>query len=104
MRRSIARVADPRSLNADQRKNYLVRIVDGKLVWDRNGKPVDTSKRKHKDAGHGRGIVDIEDDEDGPAPGSDSSSEYSSSDSSIGEQNPNRDAHEHCTSRSLQRC
>ena len=34
-------------------------IKDGKLVWRRNGKFVDTTKGKHKDLGNGRGIVEL---------------------------------------------
>lgn len=46
-------------LSADQRRNYIVDIKDGKLYWRRNGKRVDTAKGKHKDLGHGRGIVEL---------------------------------------------
>ncbi|SCZ91872.1 BZ3500_MvSof-1268-A1-R1_Chr5-3g08190 [Microbotryum saponariae] len=46
-------------LTAETRKNYLVRVTDeGKLVWARNGGPVDTSKF-HKDGGPETGIVKI---------------------------------------------
>ncbi|SCV72744.1 BQ2448_4281 [Microbotryum intermedium] len=46
-------------LTAETRKNYLVRVTDeGKLVWARNGEPVDTSKF-HKDVGAETGIVKI---------------------------------------------
>ena len=50
-------------LSSEQRRNYIVDIQHGKLVWRRNGKPVDTSRNKHKDMGKGRGIVDIGDQE-----------------------------------------
>lgn len=46
-------------LSAEQRRNYVVDIKDGKLYWRRNGKPVDTTRHKHKDAGHGQGIVEL---------------------------------------------
>lgn len=44
---------------AEQRFNYLVDIKQGRLFWRRNGKPVDTSRGKHKDLGEGRGIVEL---------------------------------------------
>lgn len=50
-------------LSSEQRRNYIVDIRDGKLVWRRNGKPVDTQRNKHKDLGEGRGIVDIGEEE-----------------------------------------
>lgn len=50
-------------LSSEQRRNYIVDIEDGKLVWRRNGKPVDTRRNKHKDLGKGRGIVDIGEEE-----------------------------------------
>lgn len=50
-------------LSSEQRANYIVDIEDGKLVWRRNGKPVDTKRNKHKDLGKGRGIVDIGEEE-----------------------------------------
>ncbi|GAC72032.1 hypothetical protein PANT_6c00034 [Moesziomyces antarcticus T-34] len=50
-------------LSSEQRRNYIVDIQDGKLVWRRNGKPVDTKRNKHKDLGKGRGIVDIGEEE-----------------------------------------
>ncbi|CBQ72805.1 conserved hypothetical protein [Sporisorium reilianum SRZ2] len=50
-------------LSSEQRHNYIVDIQDGKLVWRRNGKPVDTKRNKHKDLGKGRGIVDIDQEE-----------------------------------------
>lgn len=46
-------------LSADQRMNYVVDIKDGKLHWRWNGKPIDTAKNKHRDLGHGRGIVEL---------------------------------------------
>lgn len=46
-------------LSADQRKNYIVDIKDGKLYWRRNGKPVDTTKNKYRDLGGGQGIVEL---------------------------------------------
>lgn len=45
-------------LQAEQRANYVVDIHKGKLYWRRNGKPVDTTKGKHKDLGNGQGIVE----------------------------------------------
>lgn len=50
-------------LSSEQRRNYIVDIEQGKLVWRRNGKPVDTKRNKHKDLGKGRGIVDIGEEE-----------------------------------------
>ncbi|EST04833.1 IQ motif, EF-hand binding site [Kalmanozyma brasiliensis GHG001] len=50
-------------LSSEQRRNYIVDIEDGKLIWRRNGKPVDTARNKHKDMGKGRGIVDIGEEE-----------------------------------------
>lgn len=50
-------------LSSEQRRNYIVDIEDGKLIWRRNGKPVDTKRNKHKDLGKGRGIVDIGEEE-----------------------------------------
>ncbi|GAC94444.1 hypothetical protein PHSY_002015 [Pseudozyma hubeiensis SY62] len=50
-------------LSSEQRRNYIVDIEDGKLIWRRNGKPVDTQRNKHKDLGKGRGIVDIGEEE-----------------------------------------
>ncbi|SPO26977.1 uncharacterized protein UTRI_10442_B [Ustilago trichophora] len=46
-------------LSSEQRRNYIVDIENGKLIWRRNGKPIDTKRNKHKDLGKGRGIVDI---------------------------------------------
>lgn len=46
-------------LSADQRMNYVVDIKEGKLHWRWNGKPIDTAKNKHRDLGHGRGIVEL---------------------------------------------
>jgi hypothetical protein len=46
-------------LSVEQRANYVVDVTDGKLIWRRNGKPVDTTRGKHKDLGHGRGIVEL---------------------------------------------
>ncbi|PVF94853.1 hypothetical protein CPB86DRAFT_712372, partial [Serendipita vermifera] len=44
--------------------NYLVKIdTDGKLRWDRNGQYVDTSPGKWRDAGEGKGIVPVDEDE-----------------------------------------
>ncbi|KAH9487026.1 hypothetical protein JR316_0001092 [Psilocybe cubensis] len=38
--------------------NYLVKIGDdGRLYWDKNNQPVDTTAGDWKDAGEGRGIV-----------------------------------------------
>jgi len=45
-------------LTAEQRLNYLVKIVDGKLVWAKDSRPVDTTRGRHKDLGNGLGIVD----------------------------------------------
>ncbi|SPC67615.1 uncharacterized protein UHOD_03662 [Ustilago sp. UG-2017b] len=50
-------------LSSEQRRNYIVDIENGKLVWRRNRKPVDTKRNKHKDLGNGRGIVDIDEEE-----------------------------------------
>ncbi|KAJ1017964.1 hypothetical protein NDA13_006572 [Ustilago tritici] len=50
-------------LSSEQRRNYIVDIENGKLVWRRNRKPVDTKRNKHKDLGKGRGIVDIDEEE-----------------------------------------
>ncbi|CAD6890805.1 unnamed protein product [Tilletia laevis] len=52
-------------LSAEQRANYLVDVEPstGKLFWRRNGKYVDTAKGKHRDSGNGRGIVDLDEDE-----------------------------------------
>ncbi|CDR99547.1 uncharacterized protein SPSC_06110 [Sporisorium scitamineum] len=50
-------------LSSEQRRNYIVDIQDGKLIWRRNGKPIDTKRNKHKDLGKGRGIVDIGEEE-----------------------------------------
>ncbi|CAO1629380.1 unnamed protein product [Sympodiomycopsis kandeliae] len=46
-------------LSADQRRNYIVDIKDGKLYWRRNGKLVDTAKGKYRDLGDGQGIVEL---------------------------------------------
>ncbi|KAH7099857.1 hypothetical protein BKA62DRAFT_272973 [Auriculariales sp. MPI-PUGE-AT-0066] len=54
-----------RYLSTDQRQNYLVKISpEGKLVWARDGRFVDTRRGYHKDAGEGRGIIDIDPEED----------------------------------------
>lgn len=50
-------------LSAEQRKNYIVDVKHGKLVWRRNGKFVDTSRGKHRDLGQGRGIVELGEEE-----------------------------------------
>lgn len=50
-------------LSSEQRRNYIVDIQNGMLIWRRNGKPVDTKRNKHKDLGDGRGICDLGDDE-----------------------------------------
>lgn len=50
-------------LSADQRRNYIVDIKDGKLYWRRNGKAIDTTKGKFRDLGHGQGIVELGPDE-----------------------------------------
>ncbi|KAF9568482.1 hypothetical protein CPC08DRAFT_679488, partial [Agrocybe pediades] len=45
-------------LSAEQRLNYLVKIgEDGKLYWEKNNQPVDTTAGDWKDAGDGQGIV-----------------------------------------------
>ncbi|TKY86241.1 hypothetical protein EX895_005066 [Sporisorium graminicola] len=51
-------------LSSEQRRNYIVDIQDGKLIWRRNGKPIDTKRNKHKDLGKGRGIADIGEEEE----------------------------------------
>ena len=43
-------------LNAEQRKNYLVEVKGGMLVWHRTGWNVDTAKNRWEDLGHGGGI------------------------------------------------
>lgn len=50
-------------LSSEQRRNYIVDVENGKLIWRRNAKPVDTKRNKHKDLGKGRGIGDIDQDE-----------------------------------------
>ncbi|KAE8208878.1 hypothetical protein CF327_g6992 [Tilletia walkeri] len=52
-------------LSAEQRANYLVDVEPstGKLFWRRNGKYIDTAKGKHRDSGNGKGIVDLDEDE-----------------------------------------
>lgn len=50
-------------LSSEQRRNYIVDIQNGKLIWRRNGKPVDTKRNKHKDLGDGRGICDLGEEE-----------------------------------------
>lgn len=46
-------------LNSEQRRNYIIDVKEGKLYWRRNGKPLDTTKNKYKDLGHGQGIVEL---------------------------------------------
>lgn len=46
-------------LSTEQRVNYIVDVKDGRLIWRRNGKPVDTSRNRWRDVGHGRGIVEL---------------------------------------------
>lgn len=51
-------------LNIDQRRNYLVQITpEGKLVWAKDGRPVDTARGRHRDLGNGQGIVDATEEE-----------------------------------------
>lgn len=46
-------------LTVEQRLNYLVRVdSQGKLVWAKDSRPVDTARGRHKDLGNGLGIVD----------------------------------------------
>ncbi|KAI8446435.1 hypothetical protein BY996DRAFT_4538005, partial [Phakopsora pachyrhizi] len=46
-------------LNIEQRINYLVKInEEGKLIWVKDKRPVDTARGKHKDLGNYLGIVD----------------------------------------------
>ncbi|WAQ80869.1 hypothetical protein PtA15_1A207 [Puccinia triticina] len=82
-------------LTAEQRRNYLIKTVDGKLVWAKDSRPVDTARGRHKDLGNGHGIVDATPEEfeaakaRGEIASSDSDSSMSSSASSI----LSRDAH-----------
>ncbi|KAI7962198.1 hypothetical protein MJO28_000292 [Puccinia striiformis f. sp. tritici] len=82
-------------LNAEQRLNYLIKIVDGKMVWAKDSRPVDTARGRHKDLGNGLGIVDATPEEfeaakqRGEIPSSDSDSSLSSGASSV----LSRDAH-----------
>lgn len=79
-------------LSAEQRANYVVDIKEGKLVWRRNGKLVDSTKGKCRDLGHGKGIDEIskeeqkalnkEKEEKAAAKGKRASSDTSSSSSS----------------------
>ncbi|KAA1127485.1 hypothetical protein PGTUg99_037188 [Puccinia graminis f. sp. tritici] len=82
-------------LTVEQRRNYLVKIVNGKLVWAKDSRPVDTAPGRHKDLGNGLGIVDATPEEfeaakeRGEIPSTDSDSSLSSSASSV----LSRDAH-----------
>lgn len=82
-------------LTAEQRLNYLVKIVDGKLLWAKDSRPVDTARGRHKDLGNGLGIVDATPEEfeaakeRGEIPSSGSESSLSSAASSV----LSRDAH-----------
>jgi hypothetical protein len=74
-------------LSAEQRLNYLVRIdTDGKIRWDRNGQYVDTHPGRWRDAGEGKGIVPIDEDNTPLAPPESGRTRSDSSSSSSSEE------------------
>jgi D-hexose-6-phosphate mutarotase len=50
-------------LSSEQRANYIVDVKEGRLVWRRNGKFVDTTTGRWRDLGDGRGIVELGEEE-----------------------------------------
>jgi D-hexose-6-phosphate mutarotase len=50
-------------LSSEKRANYIVDVKDGRLVFRRNGKYVDTTKNRWRDLGNGNGIVELGEEE-----------------------------------------
>lgn len=50
-------------LSSEQRANYIVDVKEGRLVFRRNGKYVDTTKNRWRDLGNGKGIVELGEEE-----------------------------------------